>query len=56
MVVITQQQAAEQLSPVFKGRKGRLLFDLAARVTGIRKVNALHDRVDKTAPDAGNRY
>ena len=46
MVVITQQDAAERLSPVFKGKRGRLLFNLAARMTGIRKVNALHDRLD----------
>ena len=53
MVVITQQQAAEQMSPVFKGRKGRLLFNLATRLTGIRKVNALHDRLDKTGVPYG---
>ena len=53
MVVITQEQAAERLSPVFEGRKGRLLFNLAARVTGIRKVNALHDRVDKSGVPYG---
>ena len=46
MVILTAQQAAERLSPVFQGRKGKLLFDLAAGVTGIAKVNALHDRVD----------
>ena len=46
MVVITQQDAAERLSPVFEGRKGKLLFGLAAGITGIAKVNALHDRVD----------
>ena len=46
MVVITQQDAAERLSPAFAGRKGRLLFRLAAGITGIAKVNALHDRVD----------
>jgi len=48
MVILTAQQAAERLSPVFQGRKGKLLFDLAAGVTGIAKVNALHDRVDRT--------
>ena len=53
MVVITQQQAAEKLSPVFQGRKGRLLFNLATRITGIRKVNALHDRVDKAGTPYG---
>ena len=47
MVVITQQDAADRLSPVFKGRKGKLLFRLAAGVTGIAKVNALHDRMDQ---------
>ena len=46
MVVITQQDAADRLSPVFEGRKGKLLFRLAAGVTGIAKVNALHDRLD----------
>ena len=46
MVVITRQQAAERLSPVFKGRKGDVLFRLAAGITGISKVNALHDRLD----------
>ena len=46
MVVITRQQAAERLSPVFKGRKGDVLFRLAAGITGISKVNALHDRMD----------
>ena len=53
MVVITQEQAAAQLSPVFKGRKGKLLFNLAARLTGIRKVNALHDRVDTAGTPYG---
>ena len=46
MVVITQQDAAERLSPAFAGRKGKLLFRLAAGLTGIAKVNALHDRLD----------
>ncbi len=46
MVVITQQEAAERISPAFGGRMGKLLFRLATGVTGIAKVNALHDRVD----------
>ena len=53
MVVITQQDAAERLSPVFKGRMGRLWFHLAAGLTGIAKVNALHDRVDKAGIPPG---
>ena len=50
MVVITPQDAAERFPSVFKGRKW--LFHLAARLTGIDKVNAVHDRVDK----AGTAY
>ena len=53
MVILTAQQAAERLSPVFQGRKGKLLFDLAAGVTGIAKVNALHDRVDTAGVSYG---
>ena len=47
MVIITAQDAAERLSPIFKGRKGKLLFDVAAGLTGVAKINALHDRVDR---------
>ena len=50
MVVITPQDAAERFPSVFKGRKW--LFHLAAWLTGIDKVNAVHDRVDK----AGTAY
>ena len=47
MVIITAQDAAERLSPIFKGRKGKLLFDVAAGLTGVARINALHDRVDR---------
>lgn len=47
MVIITAQQAARRISPVFAGRKGKLLFDLAAGVTGIAKLNAMHERMDQ---------
>ena len=53
MVILTPQDAAERLSPVFKGRKGALLFNLAAGVTGISKINALHDRVDSAGVPYG---
>ena len=56
MVVITQQQAAEQLSPVFAGRKGKMLFHLATRLTGIDKVNDIHDRVDKAGTPWGPAF
>lgn len=44
-MVITPEQAP-QLSPVFKGRWGRLLFKLALWLTGINKVNRLHQNVE----------
>lgn len=46
MPVITAQEAAEQLSPVFKGKWGELLFKAALWATGIDKVNDTHDRVE----------
>lgn len=45
MAVITEKEAAEGLSPVFAGKGGRLLFKIVEKVTGIDKVNAIHDRV-----------
>ena len=56
MVVITQQDAAERLSPAFKGRKGKLLFRFATGITGIAKVNALHDRVDTAGTPPGSAF
>ena len=56
MVVLTPQQAAERLSPVFQGRKGKLLFNLAGSITGISKVNALHDRLDKAGVPYGPSF
>ena len=53
MVIFTQQDAAERLSPVFRGRKGKLLFNLVAGITGIAKTNALHDRVDSAGTPYG---
>ena len=53
MVVITQQEAADRISPVFKGRLGKLLFHFALWLTGIAKVNALHDRVEQAGVPYG---
>ena len=44
-MVITPEQAPE-LSPVFKGKRGKFLFRLALWVTGIGKVNKLHQAVE----------
>ena len=45
MPVITHEQAAEKLSPIFKGKRGKFLFDLGIRLTGIDKVNRIHDKI-----------
>ena len=45
MPVITHEQAAERLSPIFEGRRGKFLFNLGIRLTGINKVNRIHDKV-----------
>lgn len=44
-MVITPEQAP-QLSPIFKRRWGRLLFKIGLKVTGIDKVNRLHQGVE----------
>lgn len=51
-MIITADQAPT-LSPIFKGRKGRLLYNLAMRVTAIGKVNLTHDRVEKAGTMPG---
>ena len=44
-MVITAEQAGD-LSPIFKGRRGKLLYKLALRVTGIYHVNNAHQHVE----------
>ena len=51
-MIITPEQAP-QLSPVFKGSMGRLLFKLGLAVTGIGKINPTHHRGEKPAPPLG---
>ncbi len=51
-MIITADQAPT-LSPVFEGRKGKLLYNLAMRVTGIGKINLTHDRVEKAGIPPG---
>lgn len=45
-MIITPEQAP-QLSPVFKGSMGRLLFKLGLAVTGIGRINHTHQRVEE---------
>ena len=51
-MIITADQAPT-LSPVFQGRKGRLLFNLALRITGIDNINGTHDRLEKAGVTPG---
>lgn len=51
-MVITPEQAP-QLHPVFGKKGGKTLFKLALKLTGIDKVNALHDRVEKLGVSPG---
>ncbi len=51
-MVITPEQAP-QLSPIFKGRWGRLLFKIGLKVTAIDKVNHLHQRVEDLGTEPG---
>ena len=45
MYAITPEQAANELSPIFKGRLGRLLYHVAMKVTGISRANQTHYNV-----------
>lgn len=52
MPVITAKDAGD-LSPAFKGFWGRLWFRILLKVTGIDKVNAIHDRVEAAGVQPG---
>lgn len=52
MVVITPEDAV-QLSPVFKGKAGKILFNIALKATGIDHVNQLHDYVWNQGTEPG---
>lgn len=51
-MVITPEQAHE-LSPVFKGKRGKFLFKLGLWITGIGKVNTLHQAVEDQGAEPG---
>ncbi len=51
-MIITAEQAPS-LSPVFKGKGGKLLFNLALRVTGIDNINRTHDNLEKAGVTPG---
>lgn len=47
MYVITHEQAANELSPIFKGWKGKFLFKIGLKLTGIDKVNKIHHQLSE---------
>ena len=51
-MVLTPEKAIE-ISPVFKGKWGRLLYQAALRVTGIKHVNDIHENVEKLGVPPG---
>ena len=55
MKIITPEDAVK-LSPVFKGKAGRFLFNIALRLTGIDRVNELHDYVWKSGAVPGPEF
>lgn len=53
MYVITHEKAAKELSPIFKGWKGKLLYKIALKTTGIDHVNETHHRVGEAGIEDG---
>lgn len=51
-MVITPEQATD-LSPIFAGKRGKLLFKLGLWITGIGKVNSLHQAVEDLGVEPG---
>ena len=51
-MIFTDEDAA-RLSPLFKGRIGRLLFKAGAKLTAVDKVNLLHKRVEDSGAQPG---
>ena len=56
MYVITHEKAASELSPIFKGWKGKLLYKIGLKLTGIDHVNETHDRVGKAGIPDGPEF
>ena len=56
MYVITHEKAANELSPIFKGWKGKLLYKVGLKLTGIDKVNETHNRVGEAGIPDGPEF
>ena len=56
MYAITPEEAGNELSPIFKGKFGKILYHLVMKVTGIDKANKTHYRVGAAGTPAGPDY
>ena len=56
MYVITHEKAANELSPIFKGWKGKLLYKIGLKLTGIDHVNETHNRVGEAGIPDGPEF
>lgn len=56
MYVITHEKAVNELSPIFKGWKGKLLYKVGLKLTGIDKVNQTHNRVGEAGIPDGPEF
>ena len=45
MPILSDQDAA-RLTPLFQGKAGRALFHAVEGISGLKKINRLHDRVE----------
>lgn len=51
-MIMTAEKAAE-ISPIFKGKRGKLLFKAAMRLSGIYHVNRIHQNVEDLGIEPG---
>ena len=56
MYVITHEKAANELSPIFKGWKGKLLYKIGLKLTGVDHVNETHNRVGEAGIPDGPEF
>lgn len=54
-MVLTPEKAAD-ISPIFKGRMGKLLYKVGLRITGIHHVNRLHEEVETMGIPPGPEF
>ena len=56
MYAITPEEAGKELSPIFKGKLGRVLYQLVMKVTGIDHANKTHYNVGAAGTPDGPEF